>query len=202
MTINNDLKEYDNYSEQEISFDDLQPLFDDQSDRLAALLNRSEAQQATIGIARTVSLRRKILMAWCLLAIIFVALAIYWGVALWLYKQDIYYNLFTLLLEGFFILLGIESVVNIVSLLRHNPVHTSFDGMLHYSRSRKMGSNPQYIIGNIKQTATAGIAASFMFIMVSCSTTVGDGYTITQEHNTRIETIDNIHNTLISLNKR
>lgn len=49
--------------------------------------------------------------------------------------------------------------------------------------------NSQFIIGNLKRTATIGIAASFTLVFVACASTIGDGYTLTQDHNARLEAV-------------
>ena len=50
--------------------------------------------------------------------------------------------------------------------------------------------NSQFIIGNLKRTATIGIAASFTLVLIACTTTVGDGHNITQDHPDRSASVE------------
>ena len=63
-------------------------------------------------------------------------------------------------------------------------------------RTLSYAFNPQSVIDNLKRTATIGIAASFTLVFVACATTVGDGYTLTQDHNARIEAVNNVTHTI------
>ena len=63
-------------------------------------------------------------------------------------------------------------------------------------RRIKDNYSERFSILNFKHTATIGIAAAFSIILVSCATTVGDGYIITQDHNARIEAVDNVTYTI------
>lgn len=49
-----------------------------------------------------------------------------------------------------------------------------------------------FSIINLNRTATIGFAASFILIVVSCSPTVGDGHTLTQNHQARIEAVEDV----------
>ncbi len=66
-------------------------------------------------------------------------------------------------------------------------------------RTLSYAFNPQFVIDNLKRTATIGIAASFTLVLVACATTVGDGHTITQDHNARIEAVDNVTHTIMQI---
>lgn len=56
--------------------------------------------------------------------------------------------------------------------------------------------NPQFVIDNLKHTATIVIAAALTIIFIACATTVGDGHTMTQDHNARIEAVNNVTHTI------
>lgn len=208
-------------SEQEIDFSDLQPLFDDHSRRLAAILDRPEARPTSLNFSDARTFRLRMARAWGILALLCIAVTLFWGIALWHFNYDIYYRLFTLFLELVYILLTVESVVTTLAILRHDPARVSLDRMLHYARrcgmrplympqkksrlaayiarhrSRRPSPrtlsntfNSQFIIGNLKRTATIGIAASFTLVLIACTTTVGDGYTITQDHPDRSASVE------------
>ncbi len=186
-------------------FDDLQPLFDDQSRRLAALLERPEAAPDRLNHPDARTLRLRMLRAWGLFSLFCIAASLYWGIALWYHNHDIYYCIFSLILEGVFIFLSVDSLVTTLSFRRHNPARAGFDSMLRYARRSGMrplykpqkkrhhplapDCNTQFIIPNLKRTATIGIAASFTLVLVSCASIVGDGYTMTQDHDARTEAV-------------
>ena len=211
-------------------FTDLQPLFDDHTCRLAAILDRPETRPTSLNFSDAHTFRLRMARAWGILALLCIAVTIFWGIALWHFNYDIYYRLFTLFLELVYILLTVESVVTTLAILRHDPASTPFDRMLRYSS--RFGMRPLYLprkksrfatliaqlrarreaiatapttlnssfsILNLKRTATIGIAASFTLVLIACTTTVGDGHTITQDHNARIEAVDNVTHTIMQI---
>lgn len=214
------LQDFAGVSEQEIFFDDLQPLFDNHSRRLADILDRPEARPASLNFSDARTFRLRMARAWGILALLCLVATLFWGIALWHYNYDIYYRLFTLFIEFVYILITVESIATTFAILRHDPAHVSLDSMLQYARrsgmhplympqkksrlaayivrhrnrrpsphTRSNTFNSQFIIGNLKRTATIGIAASFTLVLIACTTTVGDGYTLTQDHNARLEAI-------------
>lgn len=215
-----DLQDFAGVSEQEIVFDDLQPLFDDHSRRLADILDCPAALPSFLNISDAPTFRFRMVRAWGILALLCLVATISWGIALWHYNYDIYYRLFTLFIEFVYILITVESIATTFTILRHDPARVSFDRMLRFTRRSGMHPlymsqkksrlaayivrhrnrrpsprtlsntfNSQFIIGNLKRTATIGIAASFTLVLIACTTTVGDGYTLTQDHNARLEAI-------------
>ena len=216
-----DLQDFAGVSEQEIFFDDLQPLFDNHSRRLAAILDRPEARPASLNFSDARTFRLRMARAWGILALLCLVATLFWGIALWHYNYDIYYRLFTLFIEFVYILITVESIATTFAILRHDPAHVSLDSMLQYARrsgmhplympqkksrlaayivrhrnrrpsphTRSNTFNSQFIIGNLKRTATIGIAASFTLVLIACTTTVGDGYTITQDHPDRSASVE------------
>lgn len=216
-----DLQDFAGASEQEIVFDDLQPLFDDHSRRLADILDCPAARPTFLNISDAPTLRFRMVRAWGILAILCLVATICWGIALWHYNYDIYYQLFTLFIEFVYILITVESIATTLTILRHDPAHVSFDRMLrftrrsgmhplymsqkkshpavHIARHRSRRPSPrtlsntfnyQFIIGNLKRTATIGIAASFTLVLIACTTTVGDGHNITQDHPDRSASVE------------
>ena len=214
------LQDFAGVSEQEIVFDDLQPLFDDHSNRLADILDCPAASPSFLNISDAPTFRFRMVRAWGILALLCLVATICWGIALWHYNYDIYYRLFTLFIEFVYILITVESIATTFTILRHDPARISFDRMLRFTRRSGMRPlympqkksrpfahiarhrncrpsprtlsntfNSQFIIGNLKRTATIGIAASFTLVLIACTTTVGDGYTLTQDHNARLEAI-------------
>ena len=228
--MKNNLQDFTSVSEQEIDFSDLQPLFDDHSWRLAAILDRPEARPASLNFSDARTFRLRMARAWGILALLCIAVTLFWGIALWHYNYDIYYRLFTLFIEFVYILITVESIATTFTILRHDPARVSFDRMLRFTRRSGMrplympqkksrlaayiaalrcrrpsprtlsyAFNPQFVIDNLKRTATIGIAASFTLVLVACATTVGDGHTITQDHNARIEAVDNVTHTIMQI---
>ncbi len=225
-----DLQDFAGVSEQEIVFDDLQPLFDDHSRRLADILDCPAARPTFLNISDAPTFRFRMVRAWGILALLCLVATISWGIALWHYNYDIYYRLFTLFIEFVYILITVESIATTFAILRHDPARVSFDRMLRFTRRSGMrplympqkksrlaayiaalrcrrpsprtlsyAFNPQFVIDNLKRTATIGIAASFTLVLVACATTVGDGHTITQDHNARIEAVDNVTHTIMQI---
>lgn len=218
--MKNNLQDFTSVSEQEIDFSDLQPLFDDNSRRLADILDCPAALPTFLNISDAPTFRFRMVRAWGILALLCLVATICWGIALWHYNYDIYYRLFTLFIEFVYILITVESIATTFTILRHDPARVSFDRMLRFTRrsgmrplympqkksrpsahiarhrsrrpsphTRSNTFNSQFIIGNLKRTATIGIAASFTLVLIACTTTVGDGYTLTQDHNARLEAI-------------
>ena len=225
-----DLQDFAGVSEQEIVFDDLQPLFDDHSRRLADILDCPAARPTFLNISDAPTFRFRMVRAWGILALLCLVATISWGIALWHYNYDIYYRLFTLFIEFVYILITVESIATTFAILRHDPARVSFDRMLRFTRRSGMrplympqkksrlaayiaalrcrrpsprtlsyAFNPQFVIDNLKRTATIGIAASFTLVLVACATTVGDGHTITQDHTARIEAVDNVTHTIMQI---
>lgn len=216
-----DLQDFAGVSEQEIVFDDLQPLFDDNSRRLADILDYPEARPTFLNISDAPTFRFHMVRAWGVLALLCLVATISWGIALWHYNYDIYYRLFTLFIEFVYILITVESIATTFAILLHDPARISFDRMLRFTRRSGMHPlympqkksrpathntrhsncrpsprtlsntfNSQFIIGNLKRTATIGIAASFTLVLIACTTTVGDGHNITQDHPDRSASVE------------
>lgn len=147
-----DLPDFASATQQEISFDDLQPLFDAQSRRLDDLLCRPEARPASLNTRHSRTFRTRMFYAWGILAIYCVAAAIYWGISLWHYQYDIYFRIYTLFLEGCFLFLAVDTVSTTLAILRHDPASTPFDRMLRYSR--RFGMRPLYLPRKKSRLAT------------------------------------------------
>lgn len=177
------------------SFDDLQPFFDEQSRRIAAVVDRPEARPRNIANANATSPRRRSIRRWCLFAVLFLAASVYWGIDLWRHDFDIYYNTYKLFLEGLFIFLFAKSVETIIYIYRHNPAKANPLRMALYK-------NPQQRLFNLKRIAYVGVVTSFMVFFFSNASIVGDGYTMTQASDNRIETIHDIQFTLSKMNKK
>lgn len=147
-----DLPDFASATQQEISFDDLQPLFDAQSRRLDDLLCRPEARPASLNTRHSRTFRTRMFYAWGILAIYCVAAAIYWGISLWHHQYDIYFRIYTLFLEGCFLFLAVDTVSTTLAILRHDPASTPFDRMLRYSR--RFGMRPLYLPRKKSRLAT------------------------------------------------
>lgn len=185
------------------SFDDLQPAFDDSSRRLAQLLDRPGARAARLNSSAARSGRSRMARAWGLFAFLCLGISAYWGAALWQYDYDIYVRLFSLFLEAVFLTLSAVAIAATRSHRRH-PARTGLDSMLRHARHRNDPDtrSPRYekfSALSLNRAATFGIAASVALILVSCTTTVGDGHILTQNHHARLEavaTVTNIRNNI------
>ena len=207
------------------SFDDLQPLFDDSSQRLAALLDRPEAKPITLNGSDASTFRCHMFRAWAILAMLCVITSLYWAVALWQYNYDIYVRLFSIFLELVFLALSADAVSTTLAILRHDPALVGLDSMLRHTRRMGLASahlqqgkcsrhapvqqpspaltdaatrrNSQFS-GFIKYTRaiTLGLTASVALILVSCSTVIGDDHIMTQNHQARLESVATVTNML------
>ena len=132
-----------------------------------------------------------------LLAVASTAVAVYWGIDLWHHNFDIYYRIFTLFLEAVFVFIMVDSTVSAVSIAQSSPVGASLDRISHRANAAKPSKiriqNSKF---DLSRPVNIGIAASVTLVMVACATGVGDGYTMTQDHNARIEAIDNVQSIL------
>ena len=172
--------------EGDVSFDDLQPVFDEQSRRLDAVVGDRVHLPRSLDFAGLRTQRRLVLRRWCLLAVVSAAVAVYWGIDLWHHNFDIYYRLFTLFLEAVFIGIVVDSFARAVSIGRGNPARV---GLGRRSRRANPAVPSKYYLS---VPVNIGIAASIALIMVACATGVGDGYTMSQDHNARLEAINNV----------
>lgn len=208
------------------SFDDLQPCFDEQCRRLAVILDRPEAQVTTLNRSACSTFRIRMLRAWAGLALFGIAISVYWGINLWQYNCDKYLIALSFAIEVAFILISIYSISNAVTLFRYNPATASLDITLHYARRLRM--RPSYLSRNkpshtstgfrtgrrlprqkpvvfqfpafnLQRTVTIGFAVIFTLVMVSCATTIGDGFIMTQNHPARVEAVNSLAKMLANL---
>ena len=115
-------------------FSDLQPLFDDQSRRLSALLNQPSAQLPTLNYRRALTFRRLMLCCWIPLAIFSLSVTIFWAFDLWNYNYDNAYILYNIIAEIILIFASIHATVAALSFLLHHPARTSLHSTLRYAR--------------------------------------------------------------------
>ena len=182
---------------EDVSFGDLQPLFDEQSRRIDAVVGSRGHQPLSLNFAGWRTQHRRMLRQWSLLAVASAAVAVYWGIDLWHHIFDIYYRVFTLLLEAVFVFIMVDSAVSAVSISRNGPVSVSLDRMPHRATPKEPSKfRIQKSKFDLSRPVNIGIAASLTLVMVACATGVGDGYTMTQDHNARIEAIDNVQSIL------
>lgn len=198
------------------SFDDLQALFDEQDRHLSAILARPDAHPRTLNPTHAGTLRRRMVREWAAIAIICIAFAIGWGIALWHYNYDIYFLVFNLFLEAVYIGFATYAILSCRSILRHNPDSTSFDRMLRYALSsdiispelqhKKSHSSP-FVVGvqkpsfNFSRVASVVIASTCTLAFISCSTVAGDGYTMTKfDRALRMESINNVDELISNIN--
>lgn len=115
-------------------FSDLQPLFDDQSRRLSALLNQPSAQLPTLNYRRALTFRRLMLCCWLPLAIFSLSVTIFWAFDLWNYNYDNAYILYNIIAEIILIFASIHATVAALAFLLHHPARTSLHSTLRYAR--------------------------------------------------------------------
>ena len=121
-------------------FSDLQPLFDDQSRRLSALLSQPAAQLPALNYRRALSFRRMMLCCWLPLAIFSLSITIFWAFDLWNYNYDNAYILYNIIAEIILIFASIHATVAVLAFLLHHPARTSLHSTLRYARFFNMYS--------------------------------------------------------------
>ena len=121
-------------------FSDLQPLFDDQSRRISALLNQPSAQLPTLNYRRALTFRRLMLCCWLPLAIFSLSITIFWAFDLWNYNYDNAYILYNIIAEIILIFASIHATVVALAFLLHHPARTSLHSTLRYARFFNMYS--------------------------------------------------------------
>lgn len=182
---------------EDVSFDDLQPMFDEQSRRIEAVVGGRGHLPRSLNFAGLRTYRRRMLRRWCLLAVASAAVAVFWGIDLWHHSFDVYYRVFTLFLEAVFVYIMAASVVAAVSIVRSAPARSSLDRISHKANAAEPSKfklqNSRF---DLSRPVNIGIAASFTLVMVACAGSVGDGYTMSQDHNARIEAVENVQSIL------
>ena len=182
---------------EDVSFGDLQPVFDEQSRRIEAVVGGRERLPHSLNFRGLRTQHRRVLRRWCLLAVASAAVAVYWGIDLWHHNFDIYYRIFTLFLEAVFVFIMVDSTVSAVSIAQSSPVGSSLDRISHNATpaepSKFKLQNSKF---DLSRPVNIGIAASVTLVMVACATSVGDGYTMSQDHNARIEAVENVQSIL------
>ena len=121
-------------------FSDLQPLFDDQSRRLSALLSQPAAQLPTLNYRRALSFRRLMVCCWIPLAIFSLSVTIFWAFDLWNYNYDNAYILYNIIAEIILIVCSVHATVAVLAFLLHHPARTSLHSTLRYARFFNMYS--------------------------------------------------------------
>ena len=121
-------------------FSDLQPLFDDQSRRLSALLSQPAAQLPTLNYRRALTFRRLMVCCWLPLAIFSLSITIFWAFDLWNYNYDNAYILYNIIAEIILIFASIHATVAALAFLLHHPARTSLHSTLRYARFFNMYS--------------------------------------------------------------
>lgn len=121
-------------------FSDLQPLFDDQSRRLSALLSQPAAQLPTLNYRRALTFRRLMVCCWLPLAIFSLSVTIFWAFDLWNYNYDYAYILYNIIAEIILIVCSVHATVSVLAFLLHHPARTSLHSTLRYARFFNMYS--------------------------------------------------------------
>ena len=195
--IGEDVPVRQDLAEEDVSFGDLQPVFDAQSSRIDTVVGGRERLPHSLNFRGLRTQHRRVLRRWCLLAVASAAVAVYWGIDLWHHNFDIYYRIFTLFLEAVFVYIMAASVVAAVSIVRSAPASAGLGRMEHCATpaepSKFKLQNSRF---DLSRPVNIGIAASVTLVMVACATSVGDGYTMSQDHNARIEAVENVQSIL------
>lgn len=182
---------------EDVSFGDLQSVFDEQSRRIDAVVGGRERLPHSLNFRGLRTRHRRVLRRWSLLAVASAAFAVYWGIDLWHHNFDIYYRIFTLFLEAVFVFIMVDSTVSAVSIAQSSPVGASLDRIFHKANAAEPSKiRIQYSKFDLSRPVNIGIAASVTLVMVACATSVGDGYTMSQDHNARIEAVENVQSIL------
>ena len=129
-----------NTFKEDLLFSDLQPLFDDQSRRLSALLNQPSAQLPTLNYRRALTFRRLMLCCWLPLTIFSLSITIFWAFDLWNYNYDYAYTIYNIIAEIIFIVCSVHATVAVLAFLLHHPARTSLHSTLRYARFFNMYS--------------------------------------------------------------
>ena len=148
--------------------------------RLSAILDRPEASPTVLDSSGARTNHSRLLYSWGILALLLTAVSVYWGIALWHYRNDIHFRLFTLFVEAAFLFLSAESVATVLALRHHAPTRIGLGGLW----------------SGWRRTVAISLAASCTLVMVSCTPTVGDGYTMTQDHWARAQAIETVTQTI------
>ena len=195
--IGEDVPVRQDLAEEDVSFGDLQPVFDAQSSRIDTVVGGRERLPHSLNFRGLRTQHRRVLRRWSLLAVASAAVAVYWGIDLWHHNFDIYYRIFTLFLEAVFVFIMVDSTVSAVSIAQSSPVGSSLDRISHKATpaepSKFKLQNSKF---DLSRPVNIGIAASVTLVMVACATSVGDGYTMSQDHNARIEAVENVQSIL------
>lgn len=195
--IGEDVPVRQDLAEEDVSFGDLQPVFDAQSSRIDTVVGGRERLPHSLNFRGLRTQHRRVLRRWCLLAVASAAVAVYWGIDLWHHNFDIYYRIFTLFLEAVFVFIMVDSTVSAVSIAQSGPVGSSLDRISHKANAAEPSKfklqNSRF---DLSRPVNIGIAASVTLVMVACATSVGDGYTMSQDHNARIEAVENVQSIL------
>lgn len=192
-------------NEEDIVFDDLQQIFDEQRRRLNVLLERPEAQVRTLNYRVRHTLRRKMLYAWGVLVVCLVTGAICWAIVMSRYHYDSPMVILTYVLEGIIVVLIVDAVLAVRSVLCQDPGREGMDKMLRPGRGKGLLADllserqwgARVFIDRYRRAAVICLTTVCAFIMVSCATTIGDGHTLTQNHHARQESI-NVVNSIVN----
>lgn len=183
-------REITSVSEQEVSFDDLQAIFNEQSQRLEKILDSPQAQPHRLDLSVSVSHRRRLQRAWFFLALVlfFFAATVMFGTILGQQNSDIYCRILYMALDVVFVILSVKSL------------YVAFVDYRLETVVKKV--KRRYVFSSLIRTVALGLASVFTIVMVSCTTTVGDGFVMTQpqSHNDRTEIVDIIYDTMSKIN--
>lgn len=204
--------------EEDDLFSELQSLWDEQSRRVEKVLAEHPASQPrALNFRRYKPWRRRV-MAECLaLAVLNVAAGLYTLVS-FLPDPYILIRVTGYVLASTNALMVFHSLYILLSFLRHHPARVATSRMSRFIR--RMHMDPHYAphpdrrrprvihvdfrnavataFSSARQVAAVSAAAMVVFVFVAC-TPVGDGHAITQDHNARIEAVDNVTHTIMQI---
>lgn len=114
--MNNKKLETVNDEMQEVSFDDLQVVFDDQKQRLTAFFEQHKVDVRSFDFSAARSFRRRRLFLYAVIAVACIVASVLWSLNLGRYDYDWAFHIFVIFIECVYIFLSFVFIVKIVTL--------------------------------------------------------------------------------------
>lgn len=152
----------------EVSFDDLQPAFDRQRQRIAAVLAAADADKAAAAdraaaVGEVPTRRRLRLWGLGLTAVLSLAAAVAWGVVHGRYAYDGFFVCEAIMIEVVLVMLFVSAAAGEVAALRHDPTRAGIRSTTRYAQRRRALRHGGH------DMAVAGLAALTALVTVACA---------------------------------
>jgi len=200
----------------DLLFGELQAAWDASSRRMDQAIEEAAPVVApTLNIRRSRPYRHRVMAEYLVLFLVGVGICVFTAVTFKDFIADKPLRITGYLLFSIIALSAVYCLIVFIAFLIHNPSRT---GVIKMSRFYKyMHMQPRYApqmqeseseqlpaIGyrpriTIPQISSISVAAMFALFFVSCSSSIGDGYTMTQDHSGRIEVVDNVTDIINSI---